>query len=284
MKYRVRRRKPRAEEAKRVLVAELLSACEYLKKAKTEARSMHEARKHLKRARALLNLMLPSLGETARSESGKIRSSSRLLSRHRQADVLQRLLEKEGSRSAVATVQGIVPRRQSIGSPPAISRARDIATVRRTLIGMTRRLKSVDAIEIPRSEIEQRFRRSFKKARNACQCAAENGSEHLMHTWRKRSKRLLNQSRLLDSWGTSEFRMFKRELTKLDNRLGYARDCRILAARLRRQLETRSNENEIASLLVRLETKGSKLTDLALRDGAWLFEIAPRKFIQKMLR
>src|SRR5258708_19387926 len=89
MAFRFEPGEPVAAEARRIVVGRLGAAIGHLGEP-----DVHEARKRLKEARALLRLVAPALGGGARAEVMALRDAARQLSAARDAEALVEAFEK----------------------------------------------------------------------------------------------------------------------------------------------------------------------------------------------
>jgi len=131
--------------------------------------------------------------------------------------------------------------------------------------------------------LRRRFRKSYRRARKAFQFAREHPTTEAMHEWRKRVKILLNQARLLRSWGSKALNAYRSELVKLDDRLGRARDCGFLAMILRGVPAAETPLRYGQGLRARLDTIARDEGGRAFRYGGQLFRRRSRAFAARML-
>jgi CHAD domain-containing protein len=200
--YRIDPDRPLGEEIRRVLDEELGGAIESLRdEALPRDEAIHEARKHLKKTRALLRLARPSLGPAFAWENGACRDAARLLA---------------GARDAAAMVETVARLRAASAAPDLWStlserlenRARElrkddeaiVAAVAGRLRGVAVRLASWTAPG-SRSELAPGAARVFASGRRRFRVALRNGDAEAFHAWRKRVKDLWYHARLLRELG-----------------------------------------------------------------------------------
>ena len=100
MAYRLKLKEPLAKGVRRIAGEQLGDAAARLEGGSNPETGVHEARKSLKRTRALLRLVRPGLGETNfRKANARLRDFARSLSAVRVRDVVRALLESlEGAK------------------------------------------------------------------------------------------------------------------------------------------------------------------------------------------
>lgn len=235
MSFRLGKQEPPAEGIRRICFEELDETRRLLLEARDNSTALHDSRKQLKKLRALLRLGAPALGRTAASEIGHLGEAARVLSRHRESDAFRAQLERE-ARIAGSTEFDILESALQLHlmahAEPG-NRARDLASARRIVRAARLRLAVSAPGRFPRGLCRRRFRKAYKRARGNLAIALETPSTEAAHNFRKASKLVLNQARLLRSWGGGEFTQFRNELVAIDDLLGRARDCGALSGILR---------------------------------------------------
>ena len=98
---------------------------------------------------------------------------------------------------------------------------------------MRRRLAGIVFREFGRPECRKRLRRAYRRARDQWWLAVSDPTDENLHEWRKLTKILLNQLRLVRPWATTTLPRYRTALAELDERLGQARDSSHLAGILR---------------------------------------------------
>lgn len=284
MNFRLRRHQPPDEELRRTVVAELEVARKKLEGAYHNAAALHEARKTLKRLRALLDLARPYWGPVARTETRCLRNVGRKLARHREIDALAAVLRSEAREAGIRRVADLLGalRLHQMASTAAVDRHRDLASARRILDQVGQRLEQQSGASVAKAEVWNRFRKSYRRARRAYQKAATSLGVDAMHEWRKAAKMLLNQVRVLETWGTVHVRGLRRELSELDSLLSRSRDCEILAGILRGVPAMEEPRRGRRGLRVRLQAIATAETARAIRRGRAVFRLKPKAFLRRM--
>ncbi len=284
MTFRLGRKEEPAEGLRRIALEELDRTRALLVQGRDEVAALHEARKQLKKLRALLELARPALGALALEEGVRLRDAARLLSRHRETDALRTLLERE-ARIAGSTEFDLLEtalRLHQMAHKAPGDRARDLEAARRALGGVRRRLAAAPLEALPRGLCQRRFRRLYKRVRDSLKSLGTTPSVDALHDVRKLSKRLLNQSRILARMGGGSFTVFRAELVAFDDLLGRGRDCGILGALLRGVPAAEAPLRHGLGLRARLERVSEEAAAEALRLGRRIFALGSRDFSGRM--
>lgn len=190
MAYRCKIEEPFTKAVRRIARDQIQRAAQRLGQAHNGPTPVHEARKHLKRVRALLRLVRPAIGETAfRRENARLREIGHLLAGARDLDVLE---ETVAGLSASCRPSLRAPLREILSS---------IASARRTAQanGMIERLGQGRAMldeadeQLLRLKVPDRgfdavglgLRQSYRACRKAFAKAYDKPSDQNFHAWRK---------------------------------------------------------------------------------------------------
>ncbi len=286
MRFRLGRNESVGTGIQRICIEQLEHACALLSGGGHDPATLHQARVQLKKLRAALDLGRPAFGRDAKAESGAIQQVARLLARHREMDALMALLERE-ARIAGSTdfdfLETSLRLHQIAHSVPG-DRARDLEAAHRMLVVIRDRIAALETEERPEGLFLRRFRKRYRVARNGLiQLPARQNGESL-HAFRKASKRLLNQARLLAARGGGEFASFQAKLVRLDNLLGRSRDCASLATILRGVPAAEAPLRHGFGLRVRLEQVADDTRAEAARLGRRIYRRPSRDFLARVLK
>jgi len=273
------------DAVRRIALEELDAARAELEPAAHEANALHEVRKRLKKMRALIELARQPLGAAARTEDRLLRDVARQLARHRETDAIRELLAVEAKAAGSADLDDLLEAARLHQAAHAVvpDRKRDLENVRRTLGVLRRRMLVAPFGDLKRGDCRRQLRRGYKRARETYRISREHLSNENLHEWRKRTKTMLNQTRLLASWGDRDLTEYRRRLVKLDDALGRARDCAFLALILRGVPAAEQPLRYGLGLRARLETIARDEIVRALRWGGRMFRRTPRAFVARMV-
>ncbi len=234
MSYRFHKNEPVPLALRRILLEELDGARVELVVAAADAEALHEVRKRIKRMRALMRLGRDGL-EPIRAEGIVLRDIGRMLAAHREADALVEILRHEAASAGSADLRLLeeTVRLHQAARAPLRERQADLVRARRLMGGVRRRIASSEIGEIGRKECLRRLRRAYRHAREQWWITFSQPTDEHLHEWRKRTKIVLNQLRLIRPWAGPGFPRVRTCLTEIDARLGQARDFAHLAGILR---------------------------------------------------
>jgi CHAD domain-containing protein len=190
MAYRCKIDEPFAKALRRIAREQIHRAATRLSQAHDGPTPIHEARKHLKRIRALLCLVRPALGEKAfRQENARMREIGHLLAGARDLDVL----EETAAALAASCRPGLRPALREVMS--SIESARRAAAAD----GMAERIEKARARLEEAAEAVSRLklhgrgfdtvdgglRRTYRDCRKWFARAYEEPTDQNFHSWRK---------------------------------------------------------------------------------------------------
>jgi CHAD domain-containing protein len=263
-------------------------------KASPEER-VHEARKALKRLRALVRLLRDELGEqTYERESALLRDAGRHLARARDAEVLLSTLEdliarhpgKLASRRGVLRLRARLQQERDGAAELALA---DCATHAGTLSELRAlrarvsgwQLAEPGEIEAVEPALERLYGRGRKRMRRAAEAKGDTRRMRTLHEWRKRVKDLRYAAEML---GVREVAKRADDLGEL---LGEEHDLAVLAQRVRREAKagraSGAPGRRSRKLLLKLIAKRRrKLRKRALRDGQRLYARKPARFVRRV--
>ena len=220
---------------------------------------IHEARKSMKKMRALLRLVKKSLGtETFRENNAAIREVAQSVSQLRDAHVLLETFDSISQNAALR--QDLAADKAALDMRGAMrTGSHKINLVGGALLPLQLRGDGSDAIF-------GGMVRFYKLGREAWQEARKVPSPQNMHEWRKRVKDHWYHVRLLDAPEGSAFAQREDELGQLETLLGDSHNLAVLRDRLL-CLEGAGGEEAIAAL----DARDAKLQDQAFALGNELY-------------
>jgi CHAD domain-containing protein len=232
--YRLTPGEPVPDEVRRVARGRIDHAIDELRgnTESSRAKAVHEARKDMKKLRALLRLVRGEIGdEVYAHENGCFRDTARQLSGVRDADVMiltladleKRYGELPGAARKLRPALVAHRFRVSAGSTrPAVQTAID------TLVEARERVDSWPLHSDGFEAFEEGLRRSYRRGRNAFQRAHELPNAEHMHEWRKRVKDLWYHVSLLEEAWKPVMSALADEAHELSDLLGDEHDVSVL--------------------------------------------------------
>jgi CHAD domain-containing protein len=246
---------------------------------------VHEVRKHVKKVRAVLRMLEPTLGKRYDSLSSGLRSASRRLSPLRDADASLETLEKLRARYPRVLTAAVV---RSVERALKIDKQRAQSRVPRLLPGVVRALKrstgTVPAsIKKAAGEDAMRagVRRAYRRARRAMELANGQGDDEGAHRWRRRVKEHWYHMRLLRGVnGRVSTRV--RGLKQLETWLGDHHNLVVLQRRILTAPARFGDGRTVAAVLGCIDERRLALWRRASRRGGRLFAARPRQFTRQI--
>ncbi len=278
---------------------------------------MHEARKALKRLRALLRLLEDELGERAyEHESAVVRDAGKQLAGARDAEVLLRTLDdllerqpkltqREGGRRLRARLRrerdGAADRALAAGASAGGDGAlAELLALRMRIAAW--RLDDGEDLDALAPALARIYGQGRKRMRRAARAPARTRARKL-HEWRKRAKDLRYVAEMLDRAAADAPARGKRakrarrqakfvgniarRADDLGELLGEEHDLAVLAERVRaaaNAADATLGRGSRKALLKAIERRRRRLRKRALREGAKLYDRKPKRFVRKMRR
>src|SRR5258708_7056053 len=230
MAFRFEPGEPVAAETRRILVERLGAAIEHLAEP-----DVHEARKRLKEARALLRLVAPALGGGARAEVMALRDAARQLSAARDAEALVEAFEK-----IQAGIDSALRRRVRRRLPKPVGI--DVAPVISALSASLDRIRGWLLVDGGLELIEDGLIRTYGQGRRASRAAAKDPSPEQLHELRKRVKDAWYHHELLESVWPPVVKGYEKALKEASDQLGLHHDLDLLR-------EQCANEPEVVAVI-----------------------------------
>ncbi len=265
---------PRA--IRRIAAEQLGFAANQLRNAAPPARdeAVHEARKSIKKVRAILRLMSGELGPVAGAGNTLLRDLARKLSPLRDAAVLVETLDSlkdDVDARALAQVRSRLARDRRRAAHAQLP-----ATVAFALERASERVRAWPLRTAGFAALAPGLERAFHRGRNALDRARRDPTAVTFHEWRKRVKDHWYHIRLLEEMWTEATRSYERSLKELETYLG---DDHNLAV-LRNCVAALGNAPELAGLLAAVDNREKQLRDRALDLGERLYAQKPREFVR----
>jgi len=274
-------------ELRRVLVNEFSAAADAVREAagsvdRGVTTAVHEYRKALRRARAVLSLLGRALPKSERRAiSRALRDARRALGTARDhavaPDTLGVLTLGEVERG---TADAIL--RTASEAMPAVTEIKQLLAE-----GAARAAAQVEALEaaLPQTigwkSIEQGIRNTYRDARNARKSAKR--SRRSFHAWRRRSKELGYQLDLLSGYAGMRVQELAREIEGVTDTQGPAVDLVMLRDFVRTHATGVAGE-AVDTLVGAVENQIDDLVKDSRRAGRDAFSRKPRRFVRRLTK
>jgi CHAD domain-containing protein len=254
----------------------------------TQEAAVHEARKNIKKLRALVRLSRDELGsEVYRRENETFREAGRQLSGVRDADVMLATLADLEERYPDELGPGNTGPAGDLRQALEAHRIRTSGGARAQLseeaVRMLKRVRRrVGSWPLERDgfeAVEDGLRRSYRQSRRDYQAALREPSGEHLHEWRKRVKDLWYHLDILrDTW-KPVMKALAKEAHELSDRLGDDHDLAVLLA------WAEEHESSAAQALrAPVEQRRAELQADAFTIGARLYADKPGRFVRRLER
>jgi CHAD domain-containing protein len=266
------------------------------------AELVHEARKAIKRMRALARLLRDELGEQEFARvNASLRSAGRRLAGARDADVrlatLRELIERHPrtlassqgpskgngqGREGIQHLEEQLQRERLHNSQPS-----DIDEVLADIAAMRDQLARWSLVDIDFDTLSPGLQRIYREGRHRyARCTREHGrNEQDVHDWRKRVKSLYYALDMLGAKKAKGARRATRRADRLGDLLGSEHDLWMLCAYVEEHPDVFGTDAAAkAELLKRIEQRRRRLRKRALSLGARLYKHKPGKFTRRIGR
>ena len=252
--------------------------------------AIHEARKSVKKIRAVLRLAESDLGDIFAVENVRLRDIGRKLSEFRDAgamiEALDGLIEKYreelGKQTFASVRRGLVTRKG------AFERT---AETERLLRGLAARLRNIGkrAEDWPLrhdgfSAIEPGLRKSFRRGKRALARVLEDSAPENFHEWRKRVKDHWYHVRLLDSLWPEMMQARAKELKDLETRLGDDHNLVVLREKILAEPDFYGSRRTVTAFIACVDRYQETLREDAVKLGARFYAEKPGGLSERMER
>jgi CHAD domain-containing protein len=285
MAFRLKRGKRLARELSRVVTNEFETATDELggRQGVDRAEAVHEARKCVKKTRAVLHLLKRNLGQDYGLLDGRLRSIAHQLSTLRDVDaspammnalrdhyprIVTRSMSRAVQRGLLARTRGMVARVDPDQLLPRVA-----SEIKRSGTRVQRRIRRVTQA----SAIRAGMRRGYRRARKAMARVRTRPEDASFHTWRRRVKDHWYHMRLLE--GLAAYAQVRiRRLKQLETWLGDDHSLVVLRATILEAPARFGNERMTAVILGCVAKYQTTLRRRALKRGHQLFARRPSAF------
>ena len=290
MAYRLKHRESVPEGVKRIARGEIRSAVKYLRGKGGIARdeAIHEARKSIKKARALLRLVRPELGEFYASESARLRDAGEKLSQVRDLGALIttfEALKKErgktlGNISLTAIRRALVLHKKRVEAEIGIEDLMHglAASLGPTMRSVTHWPLKTDGF----AALEPGLKQTFRVGKKAFGKLNKHASRERFHEWRKRVKDHWYHVRLLENIWTDVIKGYEQTLKELEDALGEDLNLAILRDHILSGSGPQGERRAVGRVIRAIDESRKELRHRALAIGSRVYAEKPGQFTKQM--
>lgn len=288
MGYRLDSESPVADEVRRVAAQQLGLAIARLTSTGDPRHdgSIHIARRHIKKVRALLRLVRPALGGRFCAVDGRLRTVNRLLAPIADAQatvaILARVIWHDGGElpaDVVAHLHASVVRRESMAYEDAA--LTDVFETATALLRAER--DAIDEWRLSQTgfrAVAGGLERTARASRRAMVKALASAQVQDYRKWRQRAKCHWLQVRLLETRCGDGLALDEHRLEALDGYLGDCRNCAILRENL--TADSLLNRDDAARGVRTVRRLERRLRRCAHRLGAAIYDETPKDFVTRV--
>jgi len=281
MSFRLKSRGSVTEQLHELVAEEFRKALKALARPKPEEEAVHEARKSVKKIRAVIRLLHVDLGSDYRTENERLRAVTHRLSSLRDVD------------ATTETLRALHEKYPDVIGP-ALARTveRELRTLKEQARAESDRLTVLAANELREAQksttdrigrvrgirgVRKGITRGYRRARQAMKGLNKESNDAQFHLWRRRVKDHWYQMRLLAGRG-SKARLRVRRVEKLEDWLGDDHDLVILHATLLGAPNRFGDARTTEVVGACIKSYQRQLRKRALKLGPLLFIEKPRQF------
>lgn len=279
MSYRLNYESPIEKQVRQLIDDELKDAADQLRKTEANGRgeAVHEARKSLKKTRALLRLVQQYLGPVYRQENDWLRQIGRELSEYRDAgailDSLKELRKNHsdelGGPEVDAAEHAILRRKRNLEKSGKLDE-----TLPKLAAGIDQALARAKKLAIPADgfrAIASGLKVRFRRGRKAMFRARTHPAPENYHEWRKRVKDHWYHARLLEGVWSEMMKVYAGELKALQEWLGEDHNLTIIRDVLLRELNFTEDDATMSKLLPAIRQEQEALRERSFALGSRVY-------------
>jgi CHAD domain-containing protein len=290
MAYRLKPGRPIDQEVRRIVDTQLARAVDQLRHTgdpRSDA-AVHEARRHIKKVRAVLRLVQPTLGDEYAAANRRLQAANRMLAPiadgEAVVDTIARLKGEYGPRLPARTLKSIraalMARAAKIDRKATLDRVLPrVGAVLRVQRGKVR-LWRLDAHGF--RTVAGGLEKTVRRARKAMRRAAQDPTADHFHAWRRRVKDLWFQIRLVEERCGNTLLADQRRLEELDGCLGEYHNVVLLERVL--MTEALLSRRQTARCLRLLREVQTQLRRRAVVQARRIFSEKPKHIVRRVHR
>jgi CHAD domain-containing protein len=289
MAYRLERDESLVSGIKRIVRDEMESAGAQLsgEKKKNRDKAIHEARKSIKKVRALVRLLRAEPGDVYSRENTRLRDIARRLSEFRDAFVSIETFDdlkgkfKDESRNRFQSVRtGLTKRRNEAAKVEDVQVV--IGEAATAMRKAAKRVKTWPLQTDGYSAIGSGLEKTYRRGRKALAVVREDPSALNFHELRKRVKDHWYHIRLLENLWTDMMAVYEKSLKDLETWLGTDHNLCVLRDKIVAEPVFYGNEKDINQVLDLIDKYQKELRDSSLALADRIYEEKPGEFRKRM--
>jgi CHAD domain-containing protein len=289
MAYRLKLKTTLALEVRRIALEQIDIARGALARRDDRTAAVHDARRSLKRLRAMLRLVRPALGETWFKQSNRqLAGLGQRLSQSRDLDVMVVTLSKLENGSGGLSKDVAERLRRAVAHSRSLANGATRPTSDRTLGSALQRAEKLFAAERLRglalAHVANGLEQSYRKARRTFREAYQAESDEAFHSWRKATQAHWRHMQLLGRGWPESIGARAAEAKELSRLLGEDHDLAVLLAFAAKNGATGLAAADLDALRASSLKGQRQIRGLARLHAERLFAERPRQLTKRILR
>jgi CHAD domain-containing protein len=271
-----------ADEIRRIVRDEIDSAVNHLRAGANRDEAVHEARKSMKKIRAVLRLVRPRMRRGYRHENRVFRDIGRALSAVRDAAALVQMVDQLEQRYGA---ERLAPVRDAVAALKQDREKNAVIDVDRVTRRLVRARERVDSWPLDGGGfdlIAPGLKRAYQLAKKAYKQAESGGSDEQFHECRKRSKDLWYHMRLLEPAAPRSIKPRERVLDELQQALGDDHNLVVLAQSARDDPRRFGGAETVRFLTGVIDDEQQRLRRKAQALARRAYGAKPRAFLSRI--
>jgi CHAD domain-containing protein len=275
------------ENVRRIATEQIQSAISNLNKKDPKSRDerIHEARKAIKRTRALLRLVRPELGTSFREENTALRDVGRSLSDLRDATIVLQtfdtLSDEPSNKKKLQTVRQELQRQKKV-KEESIDAEQSMREAAQALAAVAERVNEwpldTDGFDV----IAVGLKAEYRGGRKGMPKALKKNDSLLFHEWRKRAKCQLFHLRLLQDLFTESLEHQEQQLHDLESALGDDHNLLILRQHLKAHPHSRGGKKILKECVRLVSERQEQLRSHAQELGELIYAQKTKAFVESV--
>jgi len=292
MSFELRAEKSLPKNVRRIAKKQMEAALEELEGGHKDSRDevVHEARKSLKKIRAVLRLVRPVIGEKSyRRENNWFRDAARPLTEVRDARILLETLDKLAEHfhehiagRSLADVRKTLQDNLRSVRKRVLDEQNAFVVEGETIRKARERVKSWANVPDKWRSIGKGLECIYRRARSAFKAAGADPTVEKLHEWRKEAKYLRYQLEILRPLWPQRIEELANEADRLGELLGDDHDLAIFRQILIDGPEPFGDEGDREILLELIDRRRAELEQEALLLGDRFFRERPKEFVRQL--
>jgi CHAD domain-containing protein len=275
------------ENVRRIAAEQIQSAISNLKKKDPKKRDerIHEARKSIKRLRALLRLVRPELGRSFRQENTTLRDIGRTLSDLRDSTIVletfDALSDEPSDKKKLDSVRkGLQQEKKAMEE--SIEADKSLRSAAEALASVAGRVKEWPLNTDGFDAIAEGLKTEYRGGRKTMPKALKKDDSLLFHEWRKRAKCQLYHMRLLQDLFTDSLQEQDQQLHALETALGDDHNLLILREHLKGHSRAFGGKKSVKECIRLATVRENQLRSQARELGEKIYAQKPKAFVQTL--